>query len=374
MLSLLLSFIITCNPPELAKDTAEFAAAVYQEIDAADNTVFSPYSLFSCLSMVFAGAADNTAWEMHKALQLSVSQKALPREYAKLRTTLASEEFQIANALWADVDTVLLSDFSHTLKENYDAKFQALDFSKTAEAVSIINEWTANQTHGKIQKLLEDGDIDGLTRLVLTNAVYFKGDWKLPFSAALTAPQPFHVSADTVKEVPMMKNTAHFPYYENDQAQVLGLPFKSGKTACLIILPKEGEALSFSAPLFKEWACSLVSERVAVSLPSFSIKSRFTLNDILENLGMKEAFTDKANFSGMDGMRDLYLSKVVHEALFILNETGVVAAAATAAPMNATGALEKKPPIAFNANRPFLFMIIDLKTQTPLFLGKLQDP
>lgn len=374
MLSLLLSFIVTCNPPELSKDTTEFASAVYQEIDTQQNTIFSPYSLFSCLSMVFAGAAENTAWEMHKALQLSVSQKALPREYTRLNAGIATGEFQVANALWADLDTVLLSDFSHTLQENYDAKFAAVDFSKTEKTVAIINEWISNQTHGKIQKLLEDSDIDKQTRLVLTNAVYFKGDWRLPFSAAATTKQPFHVSLDTVKDVPMMKNTAHFPYYESDQVQVLALPFKNGKTACLIVLPKEGQELSFSSALFKEWVCSLATENIAVSLPSFTIKSRFTLNDALQNLGMKEAFTPKANFSGIDGMRDLYVSKVVHEALFILGETGVVAAAATGATMNATGALEKKPPIIFKADHPFLFMIIDLKTQTPLFLGKLQDP
>lgn len=374
MLSLLLSVIVTCNPPELSKDTTEFASAVYQEIALKGNTVFSPYSLFSCLSMVFTGAAENTAWEMHKALQLSMSQKALPRQYTLLRTDIASDDLQVANALWADRDTVILSDFSHTLQDNYDAKFQAVDFSKTAETASIINEWTSNQTHGKIPKLLQDGDISNLTRMVLTNAVYFKGDWKVPFSASATTPQPFHVTEDTDKTVPMMKNTALFPYYESDQVQVLGMPFKNQQTACFIILPKEGEEIAFSSALFKEWICNLSEENVAVSLPSFSITSRYNMNGILQNLGMKDAFSTKANFSGINGMRDLFLSTVVHEAVFILSETGVVAAAATGAAMNTKSVLEKKPPMVFNADHPFLFMIIDLKTQTPLFLGQLQDP
>ncbi len=374
MFCLLLSFIVTCNPPELAKDTTEFAAAVYEQVDSANNTVFSPYSLFSCLSMVYAGAQENTAAEMHQALHLSVTQKALPRLYGILRTDLASDQLQVANALWADRDTFFLSDFTHTLQKNYGAKLQAVDFSKTAETVSIINEWTSNQTHGKIDKLLEDSDISPMTRLVLTNAVYFKGDWQLPFSAKSTVERPFRMVEGQTKDVPMMRQTAHFPYFENDAVQVLGMPFKKSGCACVIILPKEGQELSFSSDLYKEWICNLTEENIAVTLPSFSIKARFAMNEILQKLGIKEAFSTKANFSGINGMRDLFLSSVIHEAVFDLNETGVVAAAATSASISVKSIQQKIPPIPFTADHPFLFMIIDLKTQTPLFLGKLQDP
>ncbi len=375
---------------KMSKDCAEFGLALYATLnkDKPTNLVFSPYSIFSCLSMVYVGARADTAQEMQQALHLSLKRPELSKTAYLLRKSLVSPAegsytLEMANAMWLDRDTFVLSDFRHAVEDGFQAKVQSLDFVQTEKALSIINEWTSNQTHGKIPKLLEPGDIDSSTRLVLTNALYFKGNWQLPFDAKNTADDSFFVDQDTKIKTAMMQQTAFFAYLENENFQLISLPFmkkdEASSPACLILLPKKTSTLTecenlLTATALQSWIDQLNSERINIKLPKFALDERYGLNNPLKALGMESAFNEKADFSGIDGMHDLYLSKVVHEAFFALDEAGVTAAAATAASINVTAVPSMNAPIPFIVNRPFLFMLVDLKTKLPLFIGKIQDP
>ncbi|HSW86013.1 MAG TPA: serpin family protein [Rhabdochlamydiaceae bacterium] len=377
---------------ELIKDISEFSFSLFSSVnEPSNNILFSPYSIYSCLSMVYAGTRGETASEMQTALSLNVNQKKLPGASAKLANMLKSKETEaggsyemhLANGLWLDMDTFVLSDFRHIAENEYHAAVQSLDFSKTDLAINTINDWISGQTYGKISKILQEGDVDGSTRVLLTNAVYFKGSWQKPFDPKATKTSPFFSSPEASTDVKMMENTSHFSYFENDSMQMLSLPFK-GKTAensqlaCLILLPKSTQMTDLEKALtvsnIEESISQLKSQNVHVQLPKINLKMRMELNPALQALGIKLAFTKDGDFSGIDGMRDLFLSKVIHDTFFSLDEAGVTAAAATAASINATAVLEKNPPIEFIANHPFIFLIADLNYKTVLFMGKFQRP
>ncbi len=394
ILSLLTTSLFSANKEDgslkkLVQNTGDFGFSLYNVLNknAETNGVFSPYSTFSCMAMVYYGARGDTQLEMKKALNLTLARPDLPKTaslLSKFLTTQVGESYSLetASGMWLDRDTFVLADFHHALEDGFQAKIQSLDFSNPEKATSIINEWTSNQTHQKIPELLQKNDVDGSTRLVLTNALYFKGNFQRPFDPKLTKVGPFHSPQEAV-QAQMMEQTAFFPYFENDSFQLIALPFQKTKEksaiATLILLPKKGIALKdleqgLSFALLQKWIGQLDSKNIAITLPKFSVDSRFELNAPLKELGMQKAFTDQADFSGIDGMRDLYLSKVVHAALFVLDEFGVTAAAATAASINVTAAPPQYPPISFVADHPFLFFLVDLQTKLPLFIGKVVDP
>lgn len=377
---------------KIVSESSTFGFSLYSALNASSsaNLIFSPYSVFSCMSMVYIGARSDTATQMRKALSISLSRGDLPKASQVLSNLLiahaaeGSYKFDIANGLWLDRDTFVLADYRHTVEEGYQAKVQSLDFSKTEESMSIINEWTANQTHNKIPRLLQGNDIDSTTRVVLTNAVYFKGRWQKQFDPEATVEGDFTIAAGSSPvQVKMMEQATTFPYFENDQMQVLALPFekKSEKSAfsALILLPKKDAALSdveaqLTTSAFQKWLTQLESKNVHVKLPKFCLDNRYDLNDPLQKLGIRKAFTPEADFSGIDGMKDLYLTKVVHQTFFALDEVGVTAAAATAASINVTAVPPEYPPIDFTCDHPFLIALVDLNTKLPLFLGKIGDP
>lgn len=247
-----------------------------------------------------------------------------------------------------------------------------------------INGWISNETKGKITDLLRKNDIDGSTRVVLVNAAYFQGKWLKPFDPKDTEELPFHPSDDNVLNTPMMTQTAFYPYAETDAVQILAIPFQTCDTTdpqinCVIVLPKTAADMeeldnTISASMLADWLKDLEQQKVNVLMPKFCMKQRFDLSKALSTMGMPEAFGPNADFSGIDGMHDLYLSKVLHETYFLLNEFGVEAAAASSAVMNLTSTGETTPPVQFTADHPFYFFLIDLKTNAILFAGKLVQP
>jgi serpin B len=290
------------------------------------------------------GAREGTQTEIQNALHISLGKKNFAKANAALaRQLLLTPDFSSANGLWLNRDTFILSDFRHTIESDFGAKLAVLDFAKVEEATSIINEWTANETKNKIPALLQNGDIDSSTRLVLTNALYFSGSWLKPFDPDCTQPADFFLDDKVSTQVDMMEQLNPFMFWENDLYQMLALPFakkegNSSNLACLILLPKEKAGIEdlekeFWIPQIEDAMDALHTTRVHVKLPKFCLNQRLDLNSALQKLGMKQAFTEQANFSGIDGMRDLFVSKVVHEAFFSLDEKGVTATAATAASM-----------------------------------------
>ena len=367
-----------------------FALSLYPILDTSDtNLVFSPYSIATCLSMVYLGARGDTESQMESTLHLDIDRKVIAKTAFSLSQSLSPQknkengyQLNMANAVWVDQGTFLLSDFRYAIVEQFKAKLSLLNFSQPASAAQTINDWISSQTQNKIQNLLSANDITPLTRLILVNAVYFKGAWSFPFNPKVTQDWPFHPTPDTTTTVKMMQQTSSIPYFENELAQMAALPFEGianngGELALVVLLPKSSDNFSkMSQELpdsLKDWISSLKPERINLKLPKFSLSSRFDLGAPLQKLGMEDAFDSDANFTGIDGMRDLYLNKVVHEAVLDLDENGVTAAAATAAAIFATG-FPKEPPILMNVDHPFLFFIVDLKSQEMLFMGKMAQP
>lgn len=372
---------------QLIADQTQFAFSLYPELDASDNNlVFSPYSVSSCLSMVYLGARDVTEMQMQQALELNFSAKEIAAPYADLNQSLQpaankkNYELKVANALWLDDRSYVLADYRFAIEKQFDAKIGNLSFLQPDAALRTINQWVADKTNGHIQNLLTRNDITASTRLILTNAAYFKGSFSTAFDAKMTHDEQFHPDAKPFQIVKMMEQTAFFPYVENELFQALALPFNGtskgkGQLALLLLLPKSSEnfeaMLEMMPSALTESVADLLGKKVHVQLPRFTLSKRYALNEPLMKLGMNNPFTTQANFSGIDGLLNLYLNTVVHETYFALDENGVTAAAATAASMNLTSSPSE--PVEFKADHPFLFFIIDLKSTEVLFMGKFSD-
>lgn len=368
--------------PTLVKDTTEFAFSLYPALDEG-NLVFSPYAIATSLSMVYIGARGETETQMNQALHLSLNRKAIGKASYALTQSLLPQintknnyQLNIANAVWVDQGVFLLSDFRYAIEQQFKAKLGMINFALTDQSLETINLWISSQTDAKIPHLLDSQDVNAQTRLVLTNAAYLQGTWTSPFNPKMTIDAPFHPASGPSTSVEMMQQTSAFPYYENDMIQAIALPFIGGNLAFVVLLPKSPDNF---IPMFddlmhnwSDWLSSMAPKRIALQLPKYMLSSRFDLRKPLEQLGMEDAFDSDANFVGIDGMRDLFLNKVVHEAYLSVDESGVVAAAAAAASTSVKGV----PPAATTpmiVDHPFLFFIVDLKSQAMLFMGKIEE-
>lgn len=380
-------------PPvaELVEGHARFGFALHLVLkESNSDLVFSPYSAASCLSMAYFGARGETASEMGKALHFSLERKAVPQTSFQLDqmllplgTTGISYELKPAQGLFVDQGVFLLTDFRYAIEKQFRAHLGRLDFSNSKQALITINDWVAARTNGKISELVAPTDVDKSTKLMLLSAIYFKGNFALPFAQEMTRSVPFYPKADTSTPVQMMEQTETLSYMENSLIQMVALPFKGatqdgGTLAFVIVLPRSSDNLNTVAQElekgFTEWLTALKPEEVTVRIPKFTQKNRLDLNPALEKLGMEEAFGGDANFHGIDGMRALMLSKVIHEAMISVDEQGVLALAATAAPMRLKSAPPEKPPTLFSADHPFLYFIVDLKSREVLFMGQVTNP
>lgn len=374
---------------QLVEDHTSFTFSLYPHLTASEaNCVFSPFSISNCLSMVYAGARSTTAQEMQQSLSLSFTPQQIAFPAATLNEALLpinakGYELNLANALWLDAKSYLLANYRYIIEKQFGAKLTTISFSAPEQALSTINGWIADQTKGKIQNLLMQNDITPSTRMLLTNAAYFKGTFARPFDPHATHEAPFYTLQDTEENVQMMEQTTPLFYAENELFQSVAFPFVGmskgkGQMALLVLLPKSAANFGTMAGLmpdaFAEALTHLKVEKVHVQLPKFTLSKRYNLNAALQQMGMHNPFTTQANFSGIDGRLNLYINQIVHETFFALDESGVVAAAATAASMNVTSAPSTKPPEEFIADHPFLFFIVDLKSKEVLFMGKFAEP
>ena len=371
----------------IVKGNSEFALDLYSQLRGEPgNLFFSPYSLSTALAMTFAGAGGETAGQMatvqhfpRYADQLHPAFAALMRELQGGRTE--GYALHLANALWGQKGHPFRADFLKLTEQYYCAVLREVDFVEaTEEARQTINAWVEQQTQGKIKDLLEPGILNDLTRLVLTNAIYFKGAWATPFEHALTRDVSFQVTPQQQVMVPMMHHTSRFSYLETDDFQALELPYSGGRMALMVVLPRKVDGLAeiertLTVDNLTRWIGNLRPRKVAVELPRFKVTGTFLLNDVLSRMGMPLPFDDtRADFSQMDeGPPGLYLFAVVHKAFVDVNEEGTEAAAATAAVMSLRGMTTEKPAV-FRADHPFVFLIRDLSTGSLLFLGRLVHP
>jgi len=369
----------------LAAANAAFAIELYSKLRGEEgNLFFAPYSLSSALAMVFAGARGDTAREMAAVLQLAPgpgTHAAFARLQARLNRAAAREgvELGVANALWMQQDYTFRDEFLGLVKGNYLAELNLADFREAAEdARIVINAWVSKRTNKRISDLLSAGSLDASTRLILVNAVYFKGDWQYPFDRRFTREAPFFPTRGQSVNVPMMNRKRNFRYAEDEAAQVLALPYAGEALSMLVLLPRAKDGLAeleagLEIEKLNAWIGKLRNEEIVVSLPTFRVTSRFSLAETLASMGMRKVFSRMADFSGITGRKDLFVSAVAHKAFVEVNEEGTEAAGATAVEMRMT-AVRPSPPKVFRADHPFMFVIRDNASGSILFMGRVVNP
>jgi serpin B len=357
------------------------------------NLFFSPFSLSSALALVYEGARGTTADEIRSVFHFPEEDSVRRQGFADINAGMNSGDsgyvLRTANALWAETTYPFLPEYISNAEQWYSAPVTSLDFITSPEdSRKIINTWVEDRTNGKIPNLLPAGAIDPSTRLVITNAVYFKGTWVKQFDKNETREADFTITpgvpVGTTTRVQMMQRTdkdAIFNFTETDRFQALEMPYahESGKQlSMLVILPKGTDLASVENSLdtrdLSSLRNSLAPGRVDVYFPKFRLETTYDLPDTLAAMGMPTAFSDSADFSGMDGTRSLSISDVIHKAFIDVNEEGTEAAAATAVEIYATGILPRETIPVFRADHPFLFLIIDDETGNILFIGRLVNP
>jgi serine protease inhibitor len=388
-LGLALPFLLAgvlCAANDLAPGMNRFAADSYRQLAPGDhNLILSPFCISTALSMLLAGARGQTAASIAAALRQPYPQPGYDAAVAALVADLTktgnigANELSIANGLWVERGYPLESAFENAIRAVYGAPLTLLDFSASPEpARAAINAWTAQHTKDKIRDLFGPGSIKPDRRLVLTSAIYFYGKWQSPFKAANTTPEPFHLASGATVETKFMHQKAGFLYAETPAAQILEMKYDGTPIVFDILLPKTNDGLaaleqSLDADTLAAWLRTLARETVDVAVPKFRAESSFSLHGVLAQLGMANAFTHEADFSGIEGRRDLYVSEVVHKAFVDVSEAGTEAAAATGIAVLAL-AKRKQRQIVFRADHPFAFFIRDTATGVMLFEGRLAQP
>ena len=372
--------------PDLRAQVAgnsEFALATVQKLMAtsgSDNIFFSPYSISTALSMTYAGARENTARQMADTLRFRLPPADQHAAFAALARAMKPDgknyRLEISNALWGQQGYAFQPEFLELVQKYYAGGFNTVDFAGATEASrQTINSWVEQKTANKIKDLLAQGSLTELTRLVLTNAIYFKGDWAVKFKPDLTKPMPFHVSVEKTVNVPMMRQNGDFLFAENDDVKVLELPYVGKELSMVLLLPKTNMNdlnAKLDAARLAEWTGQVREREVDIYLPKFKFETQYELKELLSDMGMVDAFAlPPADFSGMSGQKDLYITKVIHKAIIEVNEEGSEAAAATAVVMGVKAVLHK--PV-FKADQPFLFLIRHNDTGAILFMGRVNNP
>ena len=363
----------------------QFALDLYSQLKNNEgNIFFSPYSISTALAMTYEGARGKTAEEMQSVFHFPTDSNTRRSSFAAIHNQLnkpdSKYKLNIANALWAQNDYKFLNDYLTTLQQYYAGKATNVDFkNSTEEARQTINKWVESKTNDKIKDLFPQGSLNDMTRLVLTNAIYFKGTWIKQFEKSQTRDEDFRISSTNTIKVPMMRRTdknAKFNYTETDNLQILEMPYEGDKLSMMILLPKDDNLSSLENSLslekINDWRSKLREQRVDVFMPKFTFDTKYFMNETLAKMGMPTAFTYDADLSGMDGTQNLYIQKVIHQAFVDVNEEGTEAAAGSGVSIGLKSAMPQQ--IVFRADHPFIFAIQDKDNGNILFLGRVSNP
>lgn len=372
----------------LVEDNNRFAFKIYDQIrtNQKGNLIFSPYGLSSILTMTSAGAAGETRQQMNRALGHRLDDDGVHPAYARLTRRFNGDgsdrgrdyQLNVANALWGQQGISLQGAFQSLLRSAYGADMKLLNFRQDPEASrEEINRWAGQQTQERIKELLGPGTIDARTRLVLTNAVYFKGRWASQFDKKETADADFSLTETQKIKAPLMHRTGTFGYAAGDGYQMLELPYAGDGLAMVVVLPDGGAGSpdfdkGFTDKMVSAGLGRMREQKIELFLPRFKSEMGMDLTQALKQMGMALAFSEGADFSGIDGKRDLLISEVVHKAYVDVNEEGTEAAAATATVH--MGPAEVRRPLVFRVDKPFVFLIRDAKTGAILFMGRVVNP
>jgi serpin B len=386
--------------PKIAEGGNEFAFDLYAKLAAGEkgNLFFSPSSIHTAIGMTFIGSDGNTAGQMEVTMHYHLTPGIIAPPFGEFlkalntprMTTVYSGdgnsqkkpvyELIVSNALWPQKGYPFKSDFVDVVKKEFGATLQEQDFAKNPDGSrKNINDAIATQTKDKIKDLIPASAITPLTRLVLTNAIYFKSNWADKFEKSATKDAPFRLSADKEATCPMMNRQGRYGYFAGDGLAVLEMAYLSGDLSMFVLLPDKVDGLAdlekqLTAANVNKWLKQCKSETVKVSFPRFKTTGQFALAGTLKAMGMTDAFSDKADFSGMSAAEKLQISEVIHKSFVAVDEEGTEAAAATA--VGVFGAAMQRPdqPKVFTADHPFVFLIRHNATGAILFAGRLMTP
>ena len=375
----------------LVDGNSAFAFDLYQQLKGKeDNLFYSPYSISLALAMTYGGARNETEAQMADAMRFMLPQDRLHPSLNALALELNSRgqgaqgkdgkgfRLNIVNAIWGQQDYAFLSDFLDLLAVNYGAGLRVLDFiGATEESRVTINDWVSDQTEGRIKDLIPAGMLSPITRLVLTNAIYFNAAWEYPFGENMTEDGIFYRLDGSQVTAPMMSQKETFGYGEGEGYQAVELLYDGQELSMVILLPASGQFEAFEAALDAAQVDGIIGSiehrQVDLTMPRFEFDSSFSLQAALAAMGMPLAFSEMADFSGMTGNRDLFIMDVVHKAFVSVDEEGTEAAAATAVVMGET-AMPPSEAVEVTIDRPFIFLIRDIETWVILFVGRTLDP
>ncbi len=368
-----------------------FALNLYHQLANQDgNLIYSPFSISLALGMTYTGARGETESQMANVLHFGLGENSTHPAFNALDLSLAQRgqstdkdqepmQLNIANAVWAEQTYPFQQEFLDTVAVNYGAGIRLADFISQYESVrKEINRWVEDQTKDKIKNLLAEGILNSRTRMVLVNAIYFKADWLTVFDPNNTYDAPFHLLDGSETQVKMMSEGLYgIPYASGDGYQAIELPYAGGTAAMTILVPDEGRFAEFESTLdaakLDEILSAMQPTSIQLGLPKFQFESQFSLPDQLSALGMTDAFDPNlADFSGMTGNRDLFISDVIHKAFVAVDEKGTEAAAATAVIMEL--AMAPMFEIVLTIDRPFIFVIRDTVSGQILFVGRVTNP
>jgi serpin B len=381
----------TNDTAALVSGNTAFAFDLYSHLSATPgNLFFSPYSISTALAMTYAGARGQTETQMRPVLHFDDAGQQVHSSFAKLQIKLngaakqGNVELGIANALWADDREPFLPAFLTTVSDNYKSDLNGANFRTGAEdARGQINGWVAKMTRDRIQEIIPPGVLNYQTKLVLVNAIYFKGAWDAEFNADETSVQPFHLALDKQVDARFMRQIANVycgAYEEFGGFEVAELPYSGNQLSMVILMPRHIDGLDqfeiqINLGLLDAALGQIKKRHIRIELPKFRMESEFLLNRTLAGMGMTDSFNrGKADFSGMNGKKnDLYISDVFHKAWVEVNEKGTEAAASTAVVMGARGARPIQPEV-FRVDHPFIFLIRERTSGTILFVGRVANP
>lgn len=370
--------------PDIVSGNNSFTFELFDKVRKEEGNLFcSPFSVSTALAMAAAGARGKTAEEMLDVLHFPGAPEAGHTVLGKLIQQFNADDpkrgyqLAVANALWVANDYGFKKEFLDFVSKHYGARLSELDFAhETEKSRQTINQWVEKQTHDRIKDLMSEGTIKKDTRLVITNAIYFKGNWADQFDKKATRDEPFQVSDAQKVKTPMMHRTGSYGYFENEIVQLLSIPFKGRDLSMMFALPKKTGALAdleskTTAASVGTWVAGIRPSEVVVALPRFELTKKFDLVPTLRDMGMKTAFGPSADFSGLTDKERLYISDVVHKAFVLVNEEGAEAAASTGIGFRPTSMPVRRN---FRADHPFLFFIRDNKSGSILFIGRLAHP
>jgi len=361
----------------------QFAIDLYQQINkqpaqSDKNIFFSPYSLSTAMAMLYAAAESETKQQIQKTFHYPTPAILNPNSaalYNQFNKPNSNYDLSTVNDLWIHQGLSPNQTYLDTVQRYYGGKVTTLDFASRPEpSRQTINKTIAKHTKQMIPELLPEGSIKSSTAAVLTNAVYFKSQWAQPLGLRGST-QPFYNLNGTITDTNFMYSIENSNYTEDEQVQVVELPYKSDDLSMLIILPKSKEAAAMqalvknlSADQIGQWTHNMKIKAVDLQLPKFKMEQDYKMDGLLAEMGMPIAFDSRADFSLFNDEQSLAVDSIIHKAVVEVDEKGTVAAAATSiVPVVVSANYD----VEFNANRPFMFMIKDNKTDAILFLGQV---